>query len=1254
MINVKTKTKYEVGQIYEFRINGIHDDFCELTDSEGFFVYLQHTKGLKLSKGQIIKCRVVANYQKRPKIEFVKEENLETDESKINKESVSKIIDEPEKSWNTEGFISLLLMEEVEEKTFDSECRQWIETLRNQQTDLEQVRTDIESFMQDSDFLSLCNTTEREQYQQRLTQAIDELGYYIQADNLLKNGKAAEFIERILDILEKTGYVYQPEDKFNVLSILFLSDTSLMEENIPRLFDIIRHWPVEIWEKEPFKDALIKSLSLYIDENIWSVDRQSDNGKLVRNLIQALSILYIITGDRTTEAHLPDERIILSRLSVLSTYIGDYGNKELLSLAIGELLSDNYYRPKFSLEDTENQTIPSSLKTRALRSNLWPVNTTNSFPAERTRLDINSKGITIYSDSQKAKPVIPSQLQLWGNMQVCADHKNMPPLSGDITISDSKHLWQAIERELFTPDRLTQVKESIKSIQQKNIKPTYDVGDTVRITINRIDDNENENGDNRAYCTIVGDNKESGYIYGKDIVSYMHHVALWMFQDMNHNPLTFEATIMSIDGDGMFHFSMLDEIKEFVCNQYSFDNDVICSLGSFRRASADSYSSPAITEQGYSVSLNGSIGEDLQKGDIVLATYQGRASGSYHILCNVKDRFDGHKVDLVRAFHNLMDAYAIPAEEENDEKEEEKDKVTVDFDNTDRVLDKTYVREIIRIIDRLAVIEEKYVRSYNYIAFARVLCEMTGWTERADYYRGRMQLIEMLYEFAKNDTVDASQLERFNEEASNFFLHDTTLREKFQQLRIISFMGSQAHDEELMKFRSESIGLTRQVASLAFAYNILLENKLKPQANDVLNHIKGMLNLHGYESNLKVYADGLESSTVEFKTSIVYPPENNSYPDIKRQTHTILSVIAAFLNTQGGTLYLGVNNSGAGIGLYNDLYYQDFNGDKDQYQRYVTDQVALQWDNNVASYVSADWDNEETNGKDILVVKVEPYLKGVELDGEWIYRNGAGNRHLTKEEFAEYNVRRTQRLKTILFQSNNIVFTTQKDSSYDAKTTVSKPSSNPSDSKTVTTAVKVDRILTSCQRENILEDWKDGYIPYESLLKFMPKGKVQRLVKNDFDDSSLLTLPVYEDDVKDRFLILGYEEGTIAKVPIKEVMQFDVRRDYNRYTGSQLLFASIASEDDGIITVSEEDKTGHRSMVRTDSLSNIDRCRIADGGSRVYNDGIASKVLKYEIAPAEYLPAIKNILNKDARTLGFPLATLSDDIKQVLEKCKVE
>lgn len=1237
--------RYEVGETYLFTVHTLHDDLCDLVDPTGLHVYLKHTAGLNLTRGQVLHCRVTALGQCRPKVELGEEEVRAAKDSRVTPDAAATLLDTVRGDWDGDGFVDLLLMSEVEDSTFAASCRQWIKRLMADCVDLGTVRQAVARFMEETDFLGLCNANERDTYQWRLTQALDTLDAYVHALELLDDERAPQFVDHLLDKLDKTGYVYQPDANFRILSCLFLLDRSLMENSIGRLFDVVRRWPLAIWTRAPFNEALLRTLQLYVDDNIDRVDRGSDNGRLVRNLMQALSILLLLAPD-TDSAGL-DERVILSRLCVISTYIDNYNNKGLLNVAVQSLFGSSFYHPKYTLAETAGDHVAYALKRSPASAIPWPVGTSNCYLDGHVCLRVDGDGISVSTDDPKAKTVLPDQLGLWGHLQVLADRRAMPSLSGDITVKDSKRLWEAIELELTSAN--AHRKAHLASSSQASAKGSHSVGDTVTINVLRVVSGVGD--EDILYCAFDGESTESGYLFLHDIIGYLKHVPVWMFSDSYNRPLSLKATIIDKETDGMFRLSMTALLKDFVCSNYMPGDTVVCSLGIARPATYAKPYAPAISEYGESVSLTGTFGEDLQRGDLVNATYIGTAEGSFQLMCRIESRADGEMEDPMRRFHNLLLDYAEPAEPvTKPQPAADTPAPTADMETSDRLLDAAYVKELIRLLDRMAAIDADYVSSYNYIAYARVLCLMLPDGEaHADYYRGRKQLIEMLYDFAVNDKVDPAQLDRLQNEEGELFADDTPLRDKLQQLRIISYMGYQAHDEELQQLRSATQGLTREVASLAVAYNILLENNMEPQANDILNRVKNELRLNGYESHLKTYGGGIESQTIEFKTSIVYPPNNDSFPDMARQMKTILTVIAAFLNADGGTLYIGANDSGAGVGVYDDLCYKEFHGDKDKYQRTVLDGVALTWGNNVASYVSVCWDTDNTSGKDVLVVGVTPYLPGVELDGAWVYRNGSGNRHLTKAEFEEYNARRRERLSGACAQA-------AEPAAPEAPLPLSVPSPKadapaPLPVRTTPSPAPVSakpRLQTSAYRKNVLVSYEEGFLPFEACLKFMKDGKFCKVTDYDYDDTPELTLPVYEEDLRDHYLLLGYEDGTVGKVPVRELMKFEDYKTYNRYAGSPLLFAAIATNADGLVSVTRESKSGERVMVRVDTIGRIDECRLTNRGMRLANEGIAERSLGYEIVPAALLPQTRNILDRDARTLGLPLATMSDDLRRVL------
>ena len=1238
---------FEVGAAYPFTVRNIFNDYCELLDESGFRVYLKHTRGLNLVKGQSVKCKVVAYTKRRPLLELIDIDEYKASRSDVGTDDIEEIMAAKAEGWQTDEFARLILMSEVEDQSFENECRRWITGLNGRGVSLSQVHDDCIWFMEESEFLSRCNARERDNYQQRLTLLIDMLGYYSTAGDMLVEGRAVEFVDSLYDKLAKSAYVYHPYRAFNLLSCLFLLNPELMDRSMGRLFDVLRKWPLDIWTQEPFRSTLVKMLELYVDENIWHVDRVRDNASLVNSLIQALSILTLL-ADRDDSGRLgaADRRLTLSRLCSLSTYTDSYHQREALDMAVSCLAAANAHVPTFGLADTAGQQVCFKLK------NTVPahIDTPNTYINGRLRMVVSDEGIAIYGGKgANLKAALPDKLNLWQNLQVYTDRQGLRSLAGNITIKDCKNLWEDINSNLFTAYQAV-----ARPVQQKR---HLRVNDEVRLRVVRKSADDND----KFYCRIEGEDGESGYITVQDIVSYNVNADLSAFRNAYGQPYVFDAVIIDKDDEGL-HFSMLEPIKEWI-SKYGFygeDELVVCSLGVDHPTTLPPKQRvPAITPDGLSISLGGFDNlpaVPLRRGDIVLARQTGMSTGTFILDCEaVSIGDDTARVYASEAFTKLMGFYR--RDEYDTDGNDSDDSDDTDFEQqSDIILDATYVKELIRAIDRMAYIDADYVRSYNYLAFARALCKMIGWDPQATYYNGRMDLIVMLYDFAINDHVDRERLSELQTANAQLFSSNALLFDKFRQLQVVSFMGSEGHDSELWGYCSGGgDNMLKEIASLALAYNIMVANNMTSQANDILNRVKLTLKLRGYESNLKIYGPGVESQTVEYKSSVVFPPDNSMRPNMRRQMHNILTVIAAFLNTDGGVLYIGTNDSGAGIGLDNDLNYPEFSGDKDKYQRTVLDAVCLEWSNAVAPYVTAHWDSDE-NGKDVLIVEVKPYLKGVALDGVWYVKQGSTKRGQTKEDFDSFNAGRIR--AAALSQNSADLQGLEETSDEDgragetaAAAEKSPDNDAPADNGSSTWDDDRQSLPTSRNRSNVLDDYLDDYRPYEACLNLLEDGKFSMVSRYDYSPS-LLTLKVYDEDT-DGYLVLAYADGSVTKVRIDELLRCDEHKEYTRSTASPLVFASLAHPTDALVTVSKENKRAGREMVRVDSLQRIDEGRLNDKGERFFNEGLADSIVSYEIVPGTEALEAEGLLDRDQRTLGFPIATVTPDIKEWLAKWHV-
>ena len=405
---------------------------------------------------------------------------------------------------------------------------------------------------------------------------------------------------------------------------------------------------------------------------------------------------------------------------------------------------------------------------------------------------------------------------------------------------------------------------------------------------------------------------------------------------------------------------------------------------------------------------------------------------------------------------------------------------------------------------------------------------------------------------------------------------------------------------------------------------------MEKTAVNIHNRIKQQLNLKGFESGLKQYGTGEEGIDEEYKSSIVFPADEQSKgPNQEKQMNEIMKVINSFLNTVGGTLYIGVNNFGLGVGVEEDLNTPLYYGDKDKYLLTISNAVSLKWGNKIATYIESIAFDAENKDKDVVVVKIKPLAQGVDYDGYWYVRVGSTKRKLTKEDFEEYQKfnRNLTQIKVNDLPEEVVPVEPE------------QPVERPLTTQLVTS--KDDEIKTSRIRKNVLAEWDDpeNYVEPIGFFKFLSNGKFKKIDTYDYDTESLLTLVVKESEEKG-YLILGYENGCIVKVSVEELLEYQ-NRDYSRNTESKLIFASLANDDAAVLTISKEDKTKPKTLMRLDRVSNFKEGRLMDSGELPYNEGLLSEVLAFDVIPSEYIEDFKGILERPKTSLGYPENTVT-------------
>lgn len=145
-----------------------------------------------------------------------------------------------------------------------------------------------------------------------------------------------------------------------------------------------------------------------------------------------------------------------------------------------------------------------------------------------------------------------------------------------------------------------------------------------------------------------------------------------------------------------------------------------------------------------------------------------------------------------------------------------------------------------------------------------------------------------------------------------------------------------------------------------------------------------------------------ESSRTEFKSTMIWDIKEDR-ANKKKMPKIIVRSIAGFLNTNGGTLLIGVEDNGNIYGIETDLKYVR-NNDKDGYQQFLIQQIVNHLGGSRATFVEINF--AEKDGKEVCIVDIEPSTDPVFLDCDnepkFFIRSGNTTRSINGEELLRY------------------------------------------------------------------------------------------------------------------------------------------------------------------------------------------------------------------------------------------------------------
>lgn len=149
---------------------------------------------------------------------------------------------------------------------------------------------------------------------------------------------------------------------------------------------------------------------------------------------------------------------------------------------------------------------------------------------------------------------------------------------------------------------------------------------------------------------------------------------------------------------------------------------------------------------------------------------------------------------------------------------------------------------------------------------------------------------------------------------------------------------------------------------------------------------------------------GGESASVEFKSTARW--NTHSGEKDPRMEMIISKTVAGFLNADGGTLIIGVDDDGSPVGLERDLSLMKA-PDHDRYELWLTDHLGRTLGKPALAFVSVRF--EPYAGHEVVVVTIEASDRPVFVDepkggrtADFYVRMGNSTRKMLTDEFADY------------------------------------------------------------------------------------------------------------------------------------------------------------------------------------------------------------------------------------------------------------
>lgn len=1280
-ISIFIRNLYSEGRDYSFIVKAIKQDpdiRYELEDENGLCFKLFNAPQ-SLTKGSRVKCKITKIRGAKVSLKYVGTLSLRLPLEfydiyqwlnflNINKhqdyylkllESVPEFhnsllkYDEEEPSW----ILEILQVCSIHITDWLIACKDNLRDLSRVCSRMTKARDLALFILEESDYLRACNPEQRTMLQSRLSNYVELFNQFGQAASKILKKTHVKFIDKMFSRLKEAGYLYHPSKQFRIMMTILKLRPELINSRMGELFEALHNWDLSNWQSDPFRPALVEQLQIFIEGNYRQMnilpanDTSEDNKALIR-MILAIAVQRLLSTETDNINYNLNRAMLYRYISYLIPGEVD----TLLNKGIEAILGIETPN-EFTWSDTDHPTLLFLKSSHPSPENEDRDIVVKSYSTSKADIQLRSSGLKIIArDADPSQTAIPNNLIDWLNPSIAiCDIPTIYNTRKTKDIGTYRKMWDMIDWSIFG------IEQTAGERIEKSIP---DAGDEVKVIIDdiRIDRNANERQRIQFHCTIHDELFHGegwmpcdalhmfGWLKEKDIpVNY--DGSLRFAQNEDGMPLLFNATVYRKNGE--LEFSMKSQIEDFLLEN-TWQGQESIAIVTFLDKGNNVWL--CLSERGstFKVACDESTSH-LNIGKLVRVSYiepdRSNTTSQFFIGELAKNQEDiPLSIRKSQSLFNLMQSIG----ENPDESEYDNFEVT----EVEEMMSREELLELIYILQRRANAEIEYIKAFNYLGLAYILCKLAEEQNLLKEISSHMNLLELLQDFGRNQSIDMAELEKYEDMVRNIPM----LERLHTRLKIVADIDTNENSDWLWAMRQKPRNETeKQLAALVLSYN-MLPKELEKSRKEIMREITTLLNVNSAAPTSKYYGD--ESQTVEFKSSLIYSTHGGTRADAREQLHEIMHIICGFMNARGGTLYIGVNDSGYENGLDDDLTYRKAHGYKPSIDSMIVD-LQNNLDRTMPSHAKDHWEisSDPEAKKGVIIVKVLPVETPVELEGIIYVRSSSTTKPRLDEERTEFIKNRPHNFQLLMKlwgvgeQEKTDISGKQKPTNDTKSGSIGKPlkhrsivqnnSSIKDDLKDVSLSENYSRILTGHHRCNALHEYESNYANPSFYIYFMDNNEFEISATDKYletDDKCRLVLAIREKEM-DSFLILSYSDGHIVKLPIAIIANLSQDERYAHRSGMILEYANIASQNDCLLSVIK----AHFGNIfyRIDHIANIPESEELISSGKPMCDNL-HKIMAQEIITPDKLSFFSpDSIDKEKRFFGFPIpqgdGTLTED-----------